>query len=66
VVVVAWPHGVGRVDLQAATAQGTPVVITPGSGTRAVALRDLDCATIGIVGYGWIGRRVGELAAHSG
>jgi phosphoglycerate dehydrogenase-like enzyme len=91
--------GVDHVDLQAATARGIPVVITPGSGTRAVAegvfalalhlvkrlgpstelvrqgrwadrgqlsLGDLDGATIGIVGYGRIGRRFGELATAFG
>jgi phosphoglycerate dehydrogenase-like enzyme len=91
--------GVDRVDLSAASARGIPVVITPGSGTRAVAegvlalalhlvkrlgpltdlvrqgrwaerdqvpLGDLDGATMGIVGYGRIGRRVGELARAFG
>jgi D-3-phosphoglycerate dehydrogenase / 2-oxoglutarate reductase len=91
--------GVDRVDLQAATARGIPVVITPSSGTRAVAemvlamalhlvkrlgplttlvrdghwaqreqvpVGDLDGATMGIVGYGRIGRRVDELAAAFG
>lgn len=93
--------GVERVDVEAATARGIAVVVTPGSGTRAVAegvlahalhlvkrlgtttalVRDgrwaerarpgnvpgdLDAATIGIVGYGRIGRRVGELAAAFG
>jgi phosphoglycerate dehydrogenase-like enzyme len=91
--------GVDRVDLSAASARGIPVVITPGSGTRAVAegvlalalhlvkrlgpltdlvrqgrwaerdqvpLGDLDGATMGIVGYGRIGRRVGELATAFG
>jgi D-3-phosphoglycerate dehydrogenase / 2-oxoglutarate reductase len=91
--------GVDRVDLAAATARGIPVVITPGSGTRAVAegvlalalhlvkrlgpltdlvrqgrwaqrdlvpVADLDGATMGIVGYGRIGRRVGKLAAAFG
>jgi phosphoglycerate dehydrogenase-like enzyme len=91
--------GVDRVDLGAATARGIPVVITPSSGTGAVAemvlamalhlvkrlgpltalvrdgrwadrdqvaVGDLDGATMGIVGYGRIGRRVGELATAFG
>ncbi len=91
--------GVDRVDLAAASARGIPVVITPGSGTRAVAegvlalslhlvkrlgpltelvrngrwaerdrvpVGDLDGSTIGIVGYGRIGRRVAELSTAFG
>jgi D-3-phosphoglycerate dehydrogenase / 2-oxoglutarate reductase len=87
--------GVDLVDLPAASARGIPVVITPGSGARAVAegvlalalhlvkrlgpltelvrqgrwaqrgqvpVGDLEGGTIGIVGYGRIGRQVGELA----
>lgn len=91
--------GVDLVDVPAATARGIPVVITPGSGTQAVAegaigmalhlvkrlgpltglvrdgrwaertgvrVGDLDGATLGVVGYGRIGRRVGDLAAAFG
>lgn len=92
--------GTDLVDLACATARGIAVVVTPGSGTRAVAegvlahtlalvkrlaplttlvaggrwaerdargpVGDLDGATIGVVGYGRIGRRVGELAAAFG
>jgi D-3-phosphoglycerate dehydrogenase len=98
-VVARTGVGVDRVDLAAASARGVAVVVTPGSGTRAVAegvlamalhlvkrlgpltalvregrwaergrvpVGDLDGATAGIVGYGRIGRRVGELAAAFG
>ena len=92
--------GTDLVDVPTATERGIAVVITPGSGTRAVAegvfahaltlvkriasftelVRqgrwaergeggppgDLDGATIGIVGFGRIGRRVGELATAFG
>ncbi len=91
--------GVERVDLVAATARGIPVVITPGSGTHAVAegaismalclvkrlrattelvrdgrwaergsltLGDLAGATMGIVGFGRIGRATGWLAEAFG
>ncbi|MFF4260071.1 NAD(P)-dependent oxidoreductase [Streptomyces sp. NPDC001663] len=98
-VIARTGVGVDLVDLAAASARGIPVVITPNSGSRAVAegvlamalhltkrlqpltelvragswaerstvpVGDLDGATMGIVGYGRIGRRVGELAAAFG
>ena len=98
-VVARTGAGVDLVDVEAASARGITVVVTPGSGTRAVAegvlahvlhlvkrlapltrlvrdgrwaergrvpVGDLDGATLGIVGYGRIGRRVGELAAAFG
>jgi D-3-phosphoglycerate dehydrogenase len=98
-VIARTGVGVDRVDVEAATARGIPVVITPGSGSRAVAegvlamalhlvkrlgpltalvregrwaqrgaepMGDLDGATMGIVGYGRIGRRVAELASAFG
>jgi phosphoglycerate dehydrogenase-like enzyme len=107
-VIDAAPHlqvigrsgvGVDLVDLDAATARGIPVVITPNAGTRAVAegalalivhlvkrlgrftavvrdgawvareelpLGDLDGATLGIVGYGRIGRRLAQIATVLG
>ena len=87
--------GVERVDLDAATRRGIPVVVTPNGGTRGVAegalalmlhlvkrlgpltavvadgrwrereavpVGDLDGATLAVIGYGRIGRRVAELA----
>jgi D-3-phosphoglycerate dehydrogenase len=98
-VIARTGVGVDLVDLEAASARGITVVVTPGSGTRAVAegvlalalhlvkrlgrltdlvregrwaersriqVGDLDGATIGVVGYGRIGRRVGELAGAFG
>jgi phosphoglycerate dehydrogenase-like enzyme len=91
--------GVERVDLEAATRRGIPVVVTPTGGTRGVAegtlalmlhlvkrlapltalvregrwterdafpLGDLDGATLAVIGYGRIGRRVAELACAFG
>jgi phosphoglycerate dehydrogenase-like enzyme len=91
--------GVDRIDLEAATAHGIPVVIAPTAGTRAVAegalamilhlvkrlapltmfVReggwnpderlapgDVDGTTLGIVGYGRIGRRLGGIASGLG
>ena len=91
--------GVERVDVAEATRRGIAVVVTPGTGTHAVAEGalamilhlvkrlgvttgcvargrwsergainpgDLDGATIGVVGYGRIGRRVGHLARAFG
>ncbi len=98
-VIARTGVGVDRIDVEAATARGIPVVITPASGSRAVAegvmamalhlvkrlgpltalvregrwaqrgeltVGDLDDATMGIAGYGRIGRRVGELASAFG
>ena len=91
--------GTERVDLDAATERGIPVVITPGSNTRAVAegalamaltlvkslpaldavvrgggwaerdgipVGDIDGATVGIVGYGRIGKRLAEIMSALG
>lgn len=91
--------GTERVDLEAASARGIPVVVTPGSGSGAVAegaialtlalvkklraatdlvregrwaqrgtldLGDLAGATMGILGYGRIGRATAHLAAAFG
>ncbi|NNN29197.1 oxidoreductase [Streptomyces sp. S3(2020)] len=98
-VIARTGVGVDLVDVAAASGRGIPVVITPHSGSRAVAegvfamtlhltkrlnpltelvregrwaernavpVGDLDGATLGIVGYGRIGRRVAELAAVFG
>ncbi len=91
--------GVERVDLDAATRRGIPVVVTPNGGTRGVAegalalmlhlvkrlgpltalvadgrwsereavpVGDLDGATLAVIGFGRIGRRVAELASAFG
>jgi phosphoglycerate dehydrogenase-like enzyme len=91
--------GVDRVDVDAATRRGIPVVITTNAGTRGVAegalalilhlvkrlgpmtplvrdghwnerdafpLGDLDGATLAVIGYGRIGRRLAEIAAVLG
>ena len=91
--------GVEKVDLDAATRRGIPVVITPDAGAQAVAegalalmlaltkrlpeldrivregrwhdrheveLGDLDGATLGIIGFGRIGRRLAALARPLG
>ena len=66
--------GVERVDLDAATRRGIPVVVTPDGGTRGVAegalapaaVGDLDGATLAVIGFGRIGRRVAELASAFG
>lgn len=98
-VIARTGVGVDLVDMAAASARGIAVVITPDSGSRAVAegvfamalhltkrlrpltdlvrdgrwaernavpVGDLDGAALGIVGYGRIGRRVGELGAAFG
>ena len=98
-VIARTGVGVDLVDMAAASARGIAVVITPDSGSRAVAegvfamalhltkrlrpltdlvrdgrwaernavpVGDLDGAVLGIVGYGRIGRRVGELGAAFG
>lgn len=98
-VIARTGVGVDRIDLDGAGRRGIAVVITPGTGTHAVAegtlamvlhlvkqlrwstacvaegrwahrdertLGDLDGSVIGIVGYGRIGRRVGELARAFG
>jgi D-3-phosphoglycerate dehydrogenase len=98
-VIARTGVGVERVDLNAATARGIAVVVTPGSGAVAVAegaiamamhlvkrfgrltdlvrsgrwaergtvaVGDLAGSTLGVVGYGRIGRHAGELGAALG
>jgi D-3-phosphoglycerate dehydrogenase / 2-oxoglutarate reductase len=98
-VVARTGVGVDHVDVAEATARGIAVVVTPGTGTNAVAegtlamtlhlvkrlrvatlcvadgrwtersgisMGDLEDATLGIVGYGRIGRRVAHLARAFG
>lgn len=98
-VIARTGVGTERVDVRHAHSKGIPVIITPGSNSRAVAegalammltlvkslpqlhaivdenrwadresitVGDIDGSTVGIIGYGRIGRRLAELVTALG